>query len=259
MITFIIKHFTMLSVLSALLTQASCWLFTVTMVSLKNTYTVVTAGAACFLQTLTSTTTRNHGLAVSSHRDATSNAPLVRISPDIPSKDVRWPSWLTRHSPSVTWQPLTPSLTSQTSPLAQDSFSHFTCPEAWHTHLDLQSLCVTDWPTWKHILCRTFKSFLFQVSEWNLSHCYSCVNAMTRTENSHFLYANYFFMTTFIYILHYSTATMYEVKSQHSFTVRYLPACKHPHLPKGTHWTPSETKLASHWHPSKQLSEQING
>lgn len=173
----------MLSILSALLTQASCWLFTVTVVSSKNTYTVATAGAARLLQTLTSTTTRNHSLAVSLHRDANSNAPLMRIAPDMPSKDVRRPLWLTWHSLSVTWQPLTPSLTSQTFPLAQDSFSHFNCPEAWHTHLDLQSLFITDWPTWKHILCRTFKSFLFQVSEWNLSHCYSCVNAMTRTEN----------------------------------------------------------------------------
>lgn len=98
MITFIINHFTMLSILSALLTQASCWLFTVTVVSSKNTYTVATAGAARLLQTLTSTTTRNHSLAVSLHRDANSNAPLVRIAPDMPSKDVRRPLWLTWHS-----------------------------------------------------------------------------------------------------------------------------------------------------------------
>lgn len=163
-----VHHLIMISFLKALLTQAICWLFTATVASLKNTYKLVTAGPCCFLQNWTSTTTRNHSLSLSSHRDAISKAPSLRIAPDMPSKEVRWPLWLTLHLLSVRWQPLTPCWTSQIAAPVQDSFSHFTIPEAWHSHLDVQSLSVATSPTWKHIWCITLISFLFQVYECHL-------------------------------------------------------------------------------------------
>lgn len=103
----------------------------------------------CRLHSRMSTTTRNHFFALSLHRDASSNAPLMFlfILPVRPSKDMMDPLSPIRHWESLTWQPRTPCLASQSSPLAQAIFLHCTTPEAWHTQLLSQFLDTTVWPT----------------------------------------------------------------------------------------------------------------